>query len=282
MNTLDTYYQFLNTFAENLEMNKRLEVIVKKIKVSRQELNKHSLYNSLKTIEDIQTFTEMHVFAVWDFMSLLKALQVELTCIQTPWIPKSNVTLSRFVNEIVHGEESDLNELGEAKSHFEMYLDAMNELGADCTEINLFIDKIRNGNNIYSCIDSLLIDERVKDFLNYTFTLIDSNEPHLIASSFTFGREDVIPDMFMGILNGVDPENVSYPKFKYYLERHVELDGDEHGPISLQMVEQLCGDSDRKWEEALIVAEESLKRRIALWDAIEEVIKELSIRSILN
>lgn len=254
-------------------MNGRVELIEKSIVDLRKKLANHNLYSKLESIAQVKTFTEMHVFAVWDFMSLLKALQVELTCVKTPWLPKSNDELARFVNEIVHGEESDVNELGEPKSHFEMYLEAMNQLGASTEEIDLFIDKLRNNNDIFECIDSLLLDVRVRNFLNYTFTLIESQQAHLIASSFTFGREDIIPDMFIGILNGVDPENKTYPKFRYYLERHIELDGDEHGPISLKMVAKLCGDSDRKWEEARVVAEESLKRRIELWDAIEEVIQ---------
>lgn len=257
-------------------MDKRLKQIESSISEYRNLLSNHSLYRKLRSIEDISSFTEIHVFAVWDFMSLLKSLQKELTCVETPWLPQKSTSLARFVNEIVHGEESDVNEIGESKSHFEMYMEAMNQLGADTTEIDLFIEKLSNGNEIFDCIDSLLVDSRVKDFLNYTFTLIESNEPHLIASSFTFGREDIIPNMFMGILNGVDPENTFYPKFKYYLERHIELDGDEHGPLSLQMVSELCGDSDRKWEEAKVVAEESLKRRIELWNAIEH---SLSLRT---
>ena len=251
-------------------MDKRVELIESSILDLRNVLRYHPLYKKLNSIRDIQIFTEYHVFAVWDFMSLLKALQQGLTCVQTPWVPIPNNSLARFVNEIVHGEESDINEVGEASSHFEMYLEAMRQIGASTKEIELFVSKVRSNIGIYETIDSLLIDERVKDFLNYTFNLIDSQELHLIASAFTFGREDIIPDMFLGILNGVDPGNTSYPKFKYYLERHIELDGDEHGPISLQMISKLCGNSDKKWKEARLIAEESLQKRILLWDAILE------------
>jgi len=251
---------------ENLQISQ----IQDELQDLRNKLRFHRLYQNLTSISDIKIFMEAHVFAVWDFMSLLKALQISLTTVTIPWTPPKSPVLARFINEIVHGEESDMNELGEPRSHFEMYLEAMQQLGANTKEITTLVKLIEDGETLHHSLEILGLDLELVNFINNTFDIINSQKPHLVASAFTFGREDLIPDMFIEILKGSDQNNHSYTKLRYYLERHIEVDGGAHGPLSLQMITELCGDDLEKWEETLVVAKGSLSHRLKLWDYIAD------------
>lgn len=249
-----------------------IETITQSIISQRNQLLQHSLYEKVKTIDDLHCFLENHVYAVWDFMSLLKALQSKLTCTTTPWLPVGNPEIRYLINEIVVAEETDLTLDGTRQSHFEMYLDAMQQCGANTPPVLHFLEHVKRTQNIFVSIKQSELHANVKAFLDFTFRVIEEGKPHQIAAAFTFGREDLIPSMFTEILRNFQenfPET-NLSKLIYYFERHIELDADEHGPMAMQMISELCGDSEQKWKEVEEVSILALEKRIGLWNAIEE------------
>ena len=258
-----------------------IQHIQKEITSLREELKSHRLYQQLQTVEDIKIFTQDHVFAVWDFMSLLKTLQRELTCVSVPWVPRKKGKLTQFINEITLAEESDVDLSGESKSHFEMYLDAMRHMGSETHKIEVFLSKIHQNSSIEEALDFAEVAEAVKNFVKVTFKTIYSNDAHKVAAAFTFGREDLIPDMFIEIIHQTH-EQESFKDFLYYLNRHVELDGDSHGPLSLDMIVELCGDDQQKWSEVLVTAKVALEVRISLWDYIADNISKHKLEKALS
>ena len=252
-----------------------IDYIQDKINDQREKLLKHKLYSNIETIKDLQVFTENHVYAVWDFMSLLKALQIKLTCTKTPWIPNSNSQTAYLINEIVLAEETDINQAGERKSHYELYLDAMIDIGARTEKPVKIINEIANSEDIFNTIDNINIHPNIREFLNFTFSVIKEGKPHEIAAIFTFGRENLIPNMFNEILREFE-KNVTegdISKLIYYFERHIELDEDEHGPMALEMVSMLAENDPKKWNEIESISVQALEKRILLWDAINEQIE---------
>ncbi|WP_396192801.1 DUF3050 domain-containing protein [Flavobacterium sp.] len=253
-----------------------IEKINASIQSQKDQLLQHALYEKVKSVEDLHTFLENHVFAVWDFMSLLKALQEKLTCTTTPWLPTGNPETRYLINEIVVAEETDLTIDGKRLSHFEMYIDAMEDCGANTAPILAFLENVNETKNIFVSIKKSDLHPNVKAFLDFTFRIIDEGKPHKIAAAFTFGREDLIPSMFTEILRNFQtnfPET-NLDKLVYYFERHIELDSDEHGPMAMKMISELCGTNETKWKEMEEVSIEALEKRIGLWNAIEQQIVE--------
>lgn len=254
-------------------MNEQIAKLKAEIQPLRAQLVTHPLYTSIKTVDDLKCFMEHHVYAVWDFMSLLKALQIKLTCVSLPWLPVGNPKTRYLINEIVTGEESDVDELGVRMSHFELYLKAMQQAGSNTQHILHFINRLANNASIEEALYGSNSPDAATQFVNSTFEVINGSAAHAIAATFTFGREDLIPDMFLTIVKELSQNNPGkIDILKYYLERHIEVDGDHHSHLAYEMTAELCGDDEQKWAECTEEVKKALQSRITLWDNVYKMI----------
>lgn len=255
----------------------RVRQLLDNIEDAREALISHPVYARVDSVESMHVFMSFHIWAVWDFMCLLKGLQVNLSCVQVPWFPHGDRTLRRLVNEIVVAEETDEDGRGGYAAHFELYLEAMDQCGADSESVHLFINALRRGEDVASALELAGPPEGARSFSMDTCDILSSGSLPGIAAAFTFGREDVVPLMFQEILDQVNScELAGYDRFIYYLDRHIAIDADEHGPMAFEMIDLLCGDDDDKWEAAEAAARGHIESRIRLWDGALEAIERVN------
>ena len=285
----------------------------------RERLVRHRIYGLVNSAARLRRFMESHVFAVWDFQSLLKAMQQRLTCTSIPWVPTPDAEARRLVNEIVLDEESDALPEGGSASHFELYLHGMRNAGADTGPIDRMIETLRagvsqvgkpaatgrqgvqgvsqvgkpaatgrqetaermgqdgagvskGGKSVATVVGDAMREagapEAAQAFVRHSFAVIESGSTHGIVAAFTYGREDVIPDMFRGLVSSLASRDPAWERFHWYLDRHIEADDEKHAPVCRRIMARLCGDDPARWAEASRMARACVEARIALWDAI--------------
>ena len=246
----------------------------------RTQLLDHPVYAEVASVEDLRRFMEDHVFAVWDFMSLLKRLQQDLTCTKVPWFPADNARAARLINDIVIGEETDVDPDGSYVSHLDLYLRAMVDVGASTRQFDAFRSMARVGVSVETAMVRTGVSSHVQAFVAHTMTLARSGSTEEVLAAFFYGREDIIPEMFSRLqktLPGARHNNDNDPlrHFVYYIERHIELDGDSHGPMGRELLEGLVADSPQRDERALRAACNSIKARIELWNGTLNTLRDM-------
>jgi len=263
--------------------NAGLERLRRRLTPLKDALLGHAIYREINSLAALRLFMEHHVYAVWDFMSLLKALQARLCCVGVPWLAAVDPQATRFINEIVLAEESDEDGQGGFLSHFGLYLRAMTRCGADTGTIERFLGEIRKGSSVPVALAAVGVPGCVGCFVRQTFDLIEQGSLWSLASAFTFGREDLLPALFQRIVDELNVEtDGGLEDFRYYLRRHIGLDEGEHGPMAVRLVMTLCGNDETRWQGAEEAAVTALEARRDLWDAVHATLgkrKDASGRS---
>ena len=252
----------------------RVRELLAKLDGPRTKLINHPIYTSISSEAELHTFMRYHIYAVWDFMSLLKSLQAQMSCVSVPWIPVGNPHLRRLINEIVVSEETDEDGLGGHSSHFELYLESMNQCGASTGVIDTVIKGVENGRSARWSLACAGAPAAAQRFCDKTFNVIETGSVAAVATAFALSREDVVPLMFQQIVDDLRLKEMDgYDRFIYYLERHIAVDADVHGPMAFEMIDQLCGDDPVKWEQAEKAARITIESRTALWDGAYKAIQ---------
>lgn len=239
----------------------------------RDQLVDHEVYARLTNAAALRVFLQHHVFAVWDFMSLVKHLQRELTCVSLPWRPPAHTEGARLINEIVLAEETDERPAGGYASHLELYLEAMDDLHASRGPLARLFARLDRGMTWTDALNDAEVPLPAAQFVATTLRTCESRSIEEVAAFFVFGREDVIPDMFRRIVVQIgEAESVRIERFLYYLDRHITIDGDQHGPASERLLAALCGDDETRWQRAAVAGREALEARIQLWNGIRDAL----------
>jgi len=240
----------------------------------KAELSTHPIFCEINSLSLLQRFMETHVFAVWDFMSLTKRLQQELTCTHLPWLPPSDPQAARLINEIVLGEESDERPAQGHYSHFELYLEAMREVGASTVAVERFVALQREGVSYEMALQSVDVAPQAARFVRHTLHTALNAPRHSVAAAFLHGRESVIPQMFQRILDdwgiGIDQA----PTFRYYLQRHIDVDAQDHGPAAEKLLARLVDGDPQRQADVYASALAAVESRIALWDGLRLSMRE--------
>lgn len=243
----------------------------------RKSLLQHPIYQEITTPERVKVFMKHHVFAVWDFMCLLKRLQRSVTSVDVPWFPYEKPLYSRLINEIVVAEESDIDGRGGYTSHFTLYLEAMKECGADVKMFESFLNPMKEGKDYQMVFAENNFPKSVRQFVSFNLDTALNGELYEVAAAFFYGREGLIPEMFKPLVDSLMETDASSERLVFYLNRHIEVDEEHHGPLAEKLLLELCENDPIKLNRANEIGEKCLEARSKLWDGVLSEIREKNL-----
>ncbi len=243
----------------------------KQILFSRKRIINHPLFKIKMTKEQIALFMTYHVYAVWSFMSIVKALQMNICPVNLPWTPNENTSngLARLINEIIFSEESDEISKGLYLSHFEMYRKAMKVIGVSTSKIDCIINTIKKNGYSKSLLSNIEIPQSCKDFMTNDIKVAKSNNLAEIIGVFCIGKETIIPSMFKQIVKSIPKSNKLLIN---YFHRHIDIDDTRHGPLAKKMLRVITKTKINE-KKAYECGLKSLELRYKLWDELHKNIK---------
>ena len=154
----------------------------------------------------------------------------------------------------------------------------MEDVGASTRQFDTFRSQARAGASIEAAMVQTEVPPHVRAFVMQTMMLAQTGSTEEVLAAFFYGREDIIPEMFSRlrkVLPGARKTNDPLRHFVYYIERHIELDGDSHGPMGRELLDGLVAGLPQKDERALHAACNSIRARIELWDGTVSILRDM-------
>jgi hypothetical protein len=140
----------------------------------------------------------------------------------------------------------------------------MRDIGASTRQFEKFRSLVLVGIPVEVALARIGAPPHVQAFVAHTMALANSGSTEEVLAAFFYGREDIIPEMFGRLLNTLyraKHNNDRVRNFIYYIDRHIELDGDSHGPMGRELLEDLLANSPNRVEQARRAACSSIDAR---------------------
>lgn len=248
----------------------RREAVARLVEHESDELTQHPILHAVSDRAGLRVFMASHVYAVWTHISLVKRLQHELTSVAVPWVPPRSRHAARLINELVTGVECDLDADGAPISHYELYLDAMQNVGADTRSIRRFVQLIDDGSSsaLERAFDSATTPQHVRTYVRHALRVARQGSLAQVMGCFLHERDISLQQSITRLLAEWTRTSPALPRLAYYLERHSQLECGRHAERLQRVVQELDSTSPRFADDVLASARESLGTRIRFWDGV--------------
>ncbi len=236
-----------------------------------QMLETHKLYERVSDENALRTFVEHHVICVWSYSFLLRNIYQELVSVIHPLNSQGQKEAIRLISEIILDEEVEEQHDGSLMSHMEVYMEAMQDLGADLGPIVTFFDMQDAGADWQDALEAAEFSPAITEYARCIGSFF-KRPLHERAAILFYEGEPYIPDQFLSKLGLLSSKHRTHRLLDYF-ERHIEGLKRPGFSAAGRLVEIFCGDSDAFNEAAEKAAECAMKARIEFWNQVGLEIK---------
>ena len=235
-----------------------------------QILESHRLYTALTRREALATFTEYHVVCAWSYNALLRSLQRDIFTQSLPINSDAHKEAIRILSEVAIEEQANESDDGQFISHLELYLDAMEDLGANTAPIIGFFDILAGGVGAAKAVEYADFCPEVAAYARTTVRLLE-RQFHERAAGLFYEGEYFIPDRFLHQLNRLTPA-VPVDRLLEYFDGHIEGLKRPGYSAAGRLVEIFTADDEILSEEAEQVGEQVMRQRVHLWNTVYDLV----------